>query len=115
MPNYKEGYVSPVGEFNSGFSITESAGYRTARQQVESFLLAGQVLQASRSAGSYDSDEDDPVDDPSLLVRDMELSEIGQIISSKSFEAPKGVDKGETGASVSPSDVVEVSDPKVEA
>lgn len=100
MPNKKIGYVSPMGEFNSEPSYTESAGYRTARQQIESFMYAGELLKASR-LGSYDSEDYEPVEDSSLDMRDMELSEIGHVLST--LEAPKVVLEEETGASVSSS------------
>ena len=112
MPNIKVGYVSPVGEFNPFPSFVETAGYRTARQQIESFMYAGEILRASRQ-GQYDSEDFDPVEDPSLRVRDMELSELGQILSK--VEAPKVEPEEETGASVSSSDSPEVVPEKVEA
>lgn len=76
--NTKEHFVPTVGEMN-GFEFgvhVESAGYRTARSQIEGFLYAGERLKASRSE-AYDSDEYEPEDDPSLEIRDHELSEIG--------------------------------------
>lgn len=93
----------PSVEYNSPeFGVfVETAGYRSAKQQIESFIYAGETLKAARE-GSFDSSDEDPVDDPSLDVRDLELSEIGAIISSRQFETPKGVSKGETGVSVSP-------------
>lgn len=36
---------------------TETAGYRTAQQQIESFLIAGQSLQAGREAMYNDEDD----------------------------------------------------------
>lgn len=100
MPNIKVGYVSPVGEFNPFPSFVEIAGYRTARQQIESFMFAGEILRSSRQ-GQYDSDDFDPVEDPSLRVRDMELSELGQILSK--VDTPKVEFEEETGVSVSSS------------
>lgn len=106
----------PTVEVNSNdFGVfVETAGYRSAKQQIESFLYAGESLKAARE-GAFDSDEYEPDDDPSLDIRNAELSEIGEIISKKMFQAPKGVDKGETGASVSPADSSKVEDEKTEA
>lgn len=113
MSNRKVGYISPAGEVNIKPTFTESAGYRTARQQIESFMYAGALLQASRS-GSYDSEDYEPVEDPSLDMRDMELSDIGHVLSQ--LDAPKVVKEEETGASVSSSpESEEKSFDKVEA
>ena len=82
MSTRKIGYVSPIGEYNnSKFGVfVETAGYRTAKQQIDSFVLAGESLNAYRVAGLYDSEEFDPEDDPSLDIRDYELSEIGELM-----------------------------------
>lgn len=102
---------SPSVEVNSPeFGVfVETAGYRSAKQQIESFIYAGELLKSARE-GSFDSMEEDPEEDPSLAIRDMELSEIGSMISHQQFEAPKGVYKGETGASVSPSETSELEE-----
>lgn len=108
----KESFIPTMGEVNGKeFGVfTETAGYRSAKKLIEGFLQAGQANIGSQ-AGAYDSEDFDPVDDPSLSVRDMELSEIGaemarvneslQSSRSSASEAMKGVE-GETVASVSP-------------
>lgn len=113
----KKNYT-PTVELNSPEfgTFVETAGYRSAKQQIESFIYAGELLKAARE-GSFDSVEEEPEEDPSLAIRNMELSEIGAMISHKQFDAPKGVYKGETGASVSPSEtseLEEVSESKTE-
>lgn len=106
----KSNYVPSV-EFNSPEfgTFVETAGYRSAKQQIESFIYAGELLKAARE-GAFDTTDEDPVYDPSLEIRNMELSEIGSVMSEKMFEAPKGVYKGETGASVSPSETSELEE-----
>lgn len=108
----KESFIPTMGEVNGKeFGVfTETAGYRSAKKLIEGFLQAGQANIGSQ-AGAYDSDEADPVDDPSFAVRDMELSEIGATMArlneslessiSSASEAMKGA-QGETAASVSP-------------
>lgn len=113
MSNKKIGYVSPIGEFNSPkFGVfTESAGYRTAKQQIESFMFAGRALEAARS-GNYDSDDFDPEDDPSIDVREMELSELGQLMQR---DVGKVVPEEEKPVSSSLDTDSEKSEPEPEA
>lgn len=70
-----------VGEYNNPKmfgKFVETLGYKTVKQQIESF-----TPQAGSNVGSefYDTDEDDPVDDPSLRIRDYDLAEIGAEIA----------------------------------
>ena len=69
-----------VGEFNSPRfgKYAEFLGYRTIKQQIEMF---------NPQAGSlgdefFDSVADDPEDDPSLGIRDMDLAEVGHLMVS---------------------------------
>lgn len=110
----KENFIPTMGEINGKeFGVfTETTGYRSAKKLIEGFLQAGQANIGSQ-VGAYDSEDYDPIEDSSLYVRDMELSEIGaemarvneslQSSSSSASEAMKGV-QGETVASVSPDD-----------
>lgn len=72
-----------VGETNDskkfGYFV-EKAGYVSPKTQIESFLYAGEKLQAARSE-MYDTDSDNPIEDNSYFVRDMELSEIGAVMN----------------------------------
>lgn len=71
-----------VGEYNSVEfgSYLDDLGYVPIDRQVESFFRAGARLVDADDPRNYDSVEDDPVEDPSLRVRDMELSEIGALM-----------------------------------
>lgn len=71
-----------VGEYNSVEfgSYLDDLGYVPIDRQVESFFRAGARLVDADDPKNYDSEEDDPVEDPSLRVRDMELSEIGALM-----------------------------------
>lgn len=70
-------FVPIVGEYNNPKifgKFVETLGYKTVKQQIESF-----TPQAGSNVGSefYDTDSDDPVEDPSLRIRDYDLAEIG--------------------------------------
>lgn len=71
-----------VGEYNSVEfgSYLDDLGYVPIDRQVESFFRAGARLVDADDPRNYDFEEDDPVEDPSLRVRDMELSEIGALM-----------------------------------
>lgn len=69
-------FVPSVGEYNNAKKFgkfVETLGYKTVKQQIQSFTpQAGSI-----GDEFYDSTDDDPVDDPSLKIRDMDLAEIG--------------------------------------
>lgn len=75
-------YVPSKGEVNDKFKFgyyCETIGYVPVSKQVNSFFRAGQII--ADSANNYDTDADDPVDDPMLNVRDWELEEIGHAMT----------------------------------
>lgn len=69
-------FVPSVGEYNNPKLFgcyVETLGYKTVKQQIQSFTpQAGSI-----GDEFYDSTEDDPVEDLSLRIRDMDLAEIG--------------------------------------
>lgn len=69
-------FVPSVGEYNNPKifgKFVETLGYKTVKQQIQSFNP-----QAGNLTDEYfDSSDDDPVEDPSLKIRDMDLAEIG--------------------------------------
>lgn len=68
-------FVPSVGEYNNPKKFgrfVETLGYKTVKQQIQSF-----TPQAGNMDGFYDSSDDDPQDDPSYRIRDMDLAEIG--------------------------------------
>ena len=76
----------------------ETLGYRSVKRQIESFMP-----QASSGIGDefYDTAEDDPVDDPSLGIRDYELAEIGQVIVQTQDKMTASARQAAKNASVS--------------
>lgn len=81
MPSKTNADFKPsVGEVNGARfgKYAEFLGYRTIKQQIEMF---------NPQAGSlgdefYDTVAEDPEDDPSLDIRDMDLAEVGHIMVS---------------------------------
>lgn len=72
-------------EYNGGEKITESVGYRTAKQQIEEMLLAGQRLDSYRRGDLlYDYDEGDfdtdfEEDLPFDRMRDLDFAYASQL------------------------------------
>lgn len=81
MPSKTNADFKPSrGEINGAIfgKYSEFLGYRTIKQQIEMF---------SPQAGSlgdefFDTVSEDPEDDPSLEIRDMDLAEIGHLMVS---------------------------------
>lgn len=55
--------VRPLGEFNDGPSLVDTAGYVPARKLIESYMRAGHNLAAARAAGEYDFPAAETVDE----------------------------------------------------
>lgn len=73
-------FVPSVGEYNNPKifgKFVETLGYKTIKQQIQSFTpQAGNLIGDEH----FDSTDDDPVVDPSLAIRDMDLAEVGALI-----------------------------------
>ena len=55
--------IRPLGEFNDGPVLVDSAGYVPARKLIESYMRAGHNLAAARAAGEYDFAAGEAVDE----------------------------------------------------
>lgn len=77
MPSKTNADFKPSrGEYNNPKvfgSYVETLGYKSVKRQIESFSPQGTSL----GDEFYDSADDDPKDDPSYRLRDMDLAEIG--------------------------------------
>lgn len=77
--------IQPTLEVNDGQKLTQSAGYRTAQQQIEEMLLAGQRLDSFRRGDlSYDYDEgyydvDHEEDMPLTRMKGFEMAHASQL------------------------------------